>query len=53
MNVNVSVREKVRVESADPILLSVAAKLSALEHEVGTWRSALSVVMGENPEGEG
>ncbi len=43
-------REKVRVESADPILMSVAAKLSALEHEVRRWRFNLRVVMGEEDD---
>lgn len=48
----VNVREKVRVESADPSLMSVAAKLSALEHEVRRWRFNLSVVMDEEGDGE-
>ena len=43
-------REKVRVESADPSLMSVAAKLSALEHEVRRWRFNLGVVMGEEDD---
>ena len=45
-------REKVRVESADPSLMSVAAKLSALEHEVRRWGFNLRVVMGEEEEEE-
>jgi Rogdi leucine zipper containing protein len=49
----VNVREKVRVESADPSLMSVAAKLSALEHEVRRWRFNLSVVMDEEGDGDG
>lgn len=48
----VNVREKVRVESADPSLMSVAAKLSALEHEVKRWRFNLGVVMGVEEEEE-
>ncbi|KAF7505107.1 hypothetical protein GJ744_001247 [Endocarpon pusillum] len=46
----VNVREKVRVESADPSLMSVAAKLSALEHEVKRWRFNLGVVIGEEDD---
>ena len=46
------VREKVRVESGDPSLLSVAAKLSALEHEVGKWRMNVRIVMGLDGEEE-
>jgi Rogdi leucine zipper containing protein len=46
----VNVREKVRVESGDPSLISVSAKLSALEHEVKRWRFNLRVVMGEDEE---
>lgn len=49
-NEEVTVREKVRVESADPSLMSVAAKLSALEHEVKRWRFNLGVVMGEKDD---
>jgi Rogdi leucine zipper containing protein len=48
----VHVREKVKVESADPSLMSVAAKLSALEHEVRRWSFNLGVVMGEEEEEE-
>ena len=46
----VQVREKVRVESGDPSLLSVAAKLSALQHEVARWNENLSKVMGNGAE---
>lgn len=42
----VTVREKLRVETGDPSLLSVAAKLSALEHEAGRWRMNMRLVMG-------
>lgn len=47
---NVRVKEKVRVESADPSLMSVMAKLAALDHTVGMARKCLSVVMGEDME---
>ncbi|EHY52525.1 hypothetical protein ABEF92_005706 [Exophiala dermatitidis] len=42
---DVIVREKVRVETSDPSLLSVAAKLSALEHEVARCRLNLRVIL--------
>lgn len=42
----VRVREKVRVESQDPSLMAVMAKLTALEHEVMKWLTALKVLMG-------
>jgi G3E family GTPase len=43
----VRVKEKVRVESADPSLMAAMAKIGALEHAVGMARWALSVVMEE------
>ena len=43
----VKVREKIRVESQDPSLMAVMAKLSALEHGVAASRNNLSIVMGE------
>ena len=43
---DVKVKEKVRVESQDPSLMAVMAKLSALEHVVGWARGSLSIVMG-------
>lgn len=46
----VLVREKVRVESGDPSLMSVAAKLSALQHEVARWTVNLNIVMGHEEE---
>ena len=46
----VYVREKVRVESADPSLLSLSAKLSALGHTLGLARRNLAAVMGEEIE---
>lgn len=42
----VRVKEKVRVESQDPSLMAVMAKLTALEHEVMKWLTALKVLMG-------
>lgn len=49
----VRVREKVRVESQDPSLMAVMAKLTALEHEVLRWIAALRVLMGnEDTESE-
>ncbi|KAJ5156054.1 hypothetical protein N7492_008857 [Penicillium capsulatum] len=49
----VQVKEKVRVESQDPSLMSVMAKLTALEHEVLRWIAALRVLMGnEDTESE-
>ncbi|KAB8278469.1 RAVE subunit 2/Rogdi [Aspergillus minisclerotigenes] len=42
----VKVREKIRVESQDPSLMAVMAKLTALQHEVMKWISALKVLMG-------
>lgn len=43
----VRVKEKVRVESQDPSLMAVMAKLSALEHEVMRCVAALRVLMGD------
>ncbi|KAF2757334.1 hypothetical protein EJ05DRAFT_386686 [Pseudovirgaria hyperparasitica] len=43
----VCVKEKVRVESQDPSLISAMAKLSALEHTVSRGRLALSIVMDD------
>ncbi|OIW31284.1 hypothetical protein CONLIGDRAFT_308781 [Coniochaeta ligniaria NRRL 30616] len=48
--VDVFVREKVRVESADPSLLSLAAKLTALGHVLDMARRNLAAVMGEELE---
>lgn len=45
-------REKIRVESQDPSLMAVMAKLSAVQHGVGVARRSLGVVMGVG-EGEG
>jgi hypothetical protein len=48
--IDVFVREKVRVESADPSLLSLAAKLTALGHVLDMARRNLAAVMGEELE---
>lgn len=50
--VDVFVREKVRVESADPSLLALSAKLAALGHALSLARRNLAAVMGEEMEGE-
>ncbi|EXJ73091.1 uncharacterized protein A1O5_04240 [Cladophialophora psammophila CBS 110553] len=47
---DVIVREKVRVETSDPSLLSIAAKLSALEHEVARWRMNLRIILTGSTE---
>ncbi|KAK2767378.1 hypothetical protein FQN54_003534 [Arachnomyces sp. PD_36] len=44
----VTVREKVRVESQDPSLMAAMAKLNALEHEVAKCKSTLATLMGED-----
>ncbi|KAF2205114.1 hypothetical protein GQ43DRAFT_437343 [Delitschia confertaspora ATCC 74209] len=41
----VRVKEKIRVESQDPALISAMAKLNALEHSVASSRKALNIVM--------
>ncbi|KAI0913399.1 RAVE subunit 2/Rogdi [Ustulina deusta] len=46
----VYVREKVRVESADPSLLSMSTKLSALSNTLSLARRNLAAVMGEEFE---
>lgn len=46
----VIVREKVRVESGDPSLMSIAAKMSALEHEVARWRMNLRIILTGSAE---
>ncbi|KAF3069105.1 hypothetical protein GL218_08023 [Daldinia childiae] len=48
--VEVYVREKVRVESADPSLLSLSAKLSALGNTLGLARRNLAAVMEQDLE---
>ena len=42
----VRVKEKIRIESQDPALISAMAKLNALEHTVVLSRKALNIVMG-------
>ena len=49
---DVIVREKARVETGDPNLMSVAAKLGALEHEVHRWRYNLRILMEEDEDDE-
>lgn len=44
---SVGVREKVRVESVDPGLVAIGAKLGVLGRGVGEWRGKVGVVMGE------
>ena len=46
----VKVKEKLRVESQDPSLISAMAKLAALEHTVELGRRALNVVMGKESD---
>ncbi|KAF2653963.1 hypothetical protein K491DRAFT_601830 [Lophiostoma macrostomum CBS 122681] len=43
----VRVKEKIRVESQDPALISAMAKLNALDHSVALSRKALNIVMGK------
>jgi hypothetical protein len=44
----VTVREKVRVDSQDPNLMAAMAKMNALERSVALGRKALDVVMGKD-----
>jgi Rogdi leucine zipper containing protein. len=46
--IDVYVREKVRVESADPSLMSLSAKLMALGHTLALARQNLEVLLGED-----
>ncbi|KAJ4386596.1 hypothetical protein N0V93_009494 [Gnomoniopsis smithogilvyi] len=46
--VQVYVREKVRIESADPSLLSLSSKLMALTNTLALARANLAAVMGED-----
>lgn len=43
---DVRVKEKIRVETQDPALISASAKLNALEHSLTLSRKALGIVMG-------
>ncbi|KAJ4362245.1 hypothetical protein N0V95_001489 [Ascochyta clinopodiicola] len=48
---DVRVKEKLRVETQDPALISASAKLNALEHSLMLSRKALDIVMGrDEPE---
>lgn len=47
---DVYVREKVRVESADPSLISISSKLGFLNHMLGQARRNLAAVMGTDVE---
>lgn len=49
-NQDVRVKEKIRVESQDPALISAMAKLNALEHSVLLSRKALHIVMGREEQ---
>lgn len=44
----VKVKEKIRVESQDPSLMAVMAKLTALQYEVLKWIASLKVLMGDD-----
>lgn len=44
---DVRVRDKVRVESADPGLMAALAKLTALDRAVGLARKSLNTLMGQ------
>ncbi|KAK5130345.1 hypothetical protein LTR08_002185 [Meristemomyces frigidus] len=46
----VRVRDKVRVESQDPSLMAVMAKLGALERNVALSKRALDIVMGKETD---
>ena len=48
---DVKVKEKLRVESQDPCLMSVMAKLTALQYEVLKWIASLKVLMGDEDSG--
>jgi hypothetical protein len=47
---DVRVKEKIRVESQDPALISASAKLNALEHSIMLSRKALNIVMGRDEQ---
>ncbi|KAL6712624.1 hypothetical protein ACN47E_000501 [Coniothyrium glycines] len=47
---DVRVKEKIRVESQDPALISASAKLNALAHSVMLSRKALNIVMGRDEQ---
>jgi hypothetical protein len=47
---DVRVKEKIRVESQDPALISASAKLNALEHSIMLSRKAVNIVMGRDEQ---
>lgn len=47
---DVRVKEKIRVESQDPALISASAKLNALSHSVMLSRKALNIVMDRDEQ---
>ena len=47
---DVRVKEKIRVESQDPALISASAKLNALGHSLMLSRKALNIVMGRDEQ---
>ncbi|KAH7078570.1 RAVE subunit 2/Rogdi [Paraphoma chrysanthemicola] len=47
---DVRVKEKIRVESQDPALISASAKLNALEHSIMRSRRALNIVMDRDEQ---
>ncbi len=49
---DVTVKEKIRVETQDPALISTSAKLNALEHTLMLSRKALSIVMGHDEQAD-
>ncbi|KAF1841494.1 uncharacterized protein K460DRAFT_434606 [Cucurbitaria berberidis CBS 394.84] len=49
---DVRVKEKIRVESQDPALISASAKLNALEHSVMLSRKALDIVMDHDEQSD-
>jgi hypothetical protein len=49
---DVKVKEKVRIESQDPSLMAVMAKLTALHHEVVKCKTALKMLMGNEDDNE-
>lgn len=48
----VRVKEKIRVESQDPALMAIMAKLGAVDHSVSLSVKALNIVMGRDESSE-
>lgn len=48
----VKVKEKIRVESQDPSLMSAMAKLTALDNETTKLRKALAIVMQDESDSD-